>query len=76
MQGQIGNSEAARLQAGKLAGFRVWLLRQMILSARKGADKNRLTALPKPFPLQTIGGELRKTRRNNKTMGDKWFDLK
>jgi len=36
--------------AGKPAGFRVWLLRQMILSAHKGADKIRLTALPKPLP--------------------------
>jgi len=49
VQGQIGDLEAARFAAGQPAGSRVWLLRQMILSARKGADKIRLTALPKPF---------------------------
>ena len=48
VQGQIGNRGVARF-ASPLngAGFGYWLLRQMILSARKGADKIRLTALPK-----------------------------
>ena len=32
-------------------GSGYWLLRQMILSVRKGADKNRLTAFPEPLLL-------------------------
>ena len=50
VQGQIGDHGAARSrfrESGTGSGY--WLLRQMILSARKSADKIRLTALPKPF---------------------------
>ena len=50
VQGQIGSPGAARSAFRESeTGFGYWLLRQMILSTRKGADKNRLTALPKPF---------------------------
>ena len=63
VQGQIGNSGAARPEAGKLAGFRVWLLRQMILSVRKDADKNRLTAFPKPFLAGTPSKEFTSAKR-------------
>jgi hypothetical protein len=50
VQGQIGNPGAARSRFRESetdSGYR--LLRQMILSARKSADRIRLTALPKPF---------------------------
>ena len=49
VQGQIGNPGAARSRFRESetdSGYR--LLRQMILSARKSADRIRLTALPKP----------------------------
>ena len=52
VQGQIGNPGAARSEFRESetgSGYR--LLRQMILSARKSADRIRLTALPKPFLL-------------------------
>jgi len=49
VQGQIGNRGAARSGWRESAtGFGYRPLRQMILSARKGADRIRLTALPKP----------------------------
>src|SRR5205809_617891 len=50
VQGQIGDRGVARsnLAFGR-GGPGYWLLRQMILSARKGEDKIRLTALPKSF---------------------------
>ena len=50
VQGQIGNPGAARSsfrESETDSGYR--LLRQMILSAREGADRIRLTALPKPI---------------------------
>ena len=56
VQGQIGNPGAARSRFRESetdSGYR--LLRQMILSARKGADRIRLTALPKPLPFQSGG---------------------
>ncbi len=50
VQGQIGNPGAARSAFRESeTGFGYRSLRQMILSARKGADRIRLTALPKPF---------------------------
>ena len=54
VQGQIGNPGAARSRFRESetdSGYR--LLRQMILSARKSADRIRLTALPKPFSHRT-----------------------
>ena len=48
VQGQIGDHGAARStcrESGIGPGY--WLLRQMVLSARKSEDKIRLTALPK-----------------------------
>ena len=56
VQGQIGNPGAARSRFRESetdSGYR--LLRQMILSARKGADRIRLTALPKPLPIHSGG---------------------
>src|SRR5579864_9178079 len=50
VQGQIGDPGAARSGSRKRTGAGYWLLRQMILSARKSEDKIRLTALPKPHP--------------------------
>jgi hypothetical protein len=47
VQGQIGNRAAARRSPRKRTGSGYGLLRQMILSVRKDADKIRLTALPK-----------------------------
>jgi len=50
VQGQIGNRGAARsVSRESETGFGYRSLRQMILSARKGEDRIRLTALPKPF---------------------------
>src|SRR5579883_848728 len=49
VQGQIGDPGAARSGPRKRTGPGYWLLRQMILSARKSADKIRLTALPRPL---------------------------
>jgi len=52
VQGQIGNPGAARsVFRESETGFGYRSLRQMILSARKSADRIRLTALPKPFLL-------------------------
>ena len=49
VQGQIGNRGAARSAFRESeTGFGYRSLRQMILSARKSADRIRLTALPKP----------------------------
>ncbi len=51
VQGQIGNPGAARSRFRESetdSGYR--LHRQMVLSARKSADRIRLTALPKPIP--------------------------
>jgi len=56
VQGQIGNPGAARSRFRESetdSGYR--LLRQMILSIRKGADRIRLTALPKPIQFQSGG---------------------
>ena len=50
VQGQIGNPGAARSRFRESetdSGYRPH--RQMVLSARKGADRIRLTALPKPI---------------------------
>src|SRR5271154_6290734 len=50
VQGQIGNPGAARSAFRESeTGFGYRSLRQMILSVRKGADRIRLTALPKPI---------------------------
>ena len=57
VQGQIGNPGAARSrfrESGTDSGYR--LHRQMVLSTRKSADRIRLTALPKPFPIPKSGG--------------------
>jgi hypothetical protein len=52
VQGQIGNRGAARsVSRESETGFGYRSLRQMILSARKGEDRIRLTALPKPFSI-------------------------
>ncbi len=49
VQGQIGDLGAARSRfRASETGPGYWLHRQMILSARKSADRIRLTALPKP----------------------------
>ncbi len=51
VQGQIGNPGAARSRFRESetdSGYR--LHRQMVLSTRKGEDRIRLTALPKPIP--------------------------
>jgi hypothetical protein len=49
VQGQIGNRGAARSAFRESeTGFGYRSPRQMILSIRKGADRIRLTALPKP----------------------------
>ncbi len=56
VQGQIGNRGAARSASAKAAGFGYRSLRQMILSARKSADRIRLTALPKPIPQSVAAG--------------------
>ena len=59
VQGQIGNRGAARSAFRESeTGFGYRLLRQMILSVRKNADKIRLTALPKP--LTALSGWLKK----------------
>ena len=51
VQGQIGDLGAARSRSrASETGPGYWLHRQMILSARKSADRIRLTALPKPPP--------------------------
>ena len=55
VQGQIGDPGAARSRFRESetdSGYR--LLRQMILSIRKGADRIRLTALPKPIQIFQI----------------------
>ena len=57
VQGQIGNPGAARSvfrESETDSGYR--LHRQMVLSTRKGADRIRLTALPKPIPIPKSGG--------------------
>ena len=51
-------------------GSGYWLLRQMILSARKGEDKNRLTAFPKPiFDKLCRGQGAKDTRKNSRAPG-------
>jgi len=57
VQGQIGNPGAARSRFRESetdSGYR--LHRQMVLSTRKGADRIRLTALPKPIQIPKSGG--------------------
>ena len=50
VQGRIGNPGAARSAFRESeTGFGYRSLRQMILSIRKGEDRIRLTALPKPL---------------------------
>jgi len=59
VQGQIGNPGAARSRFRESetdSGYR--LLRQMILSIRKGADRIRLTALPKPILIRPPRAQL------------------
>jgi len=59
VQGQIGNPGAARSrfrESGTDSGYR--LHRQMVLSPRKRADRIRLTALPKPFPIPKSEGRV------------------
>ncbi len=54
VQGQIGNPGAARSAFRESeTGFGYRSLRQMILSTRKGEDRIRLTALPKPISISS-----------------------
>ena len=56
VQGQIGSPGAARSAFRESeTGFGYRSLRQMILSVRKGADKIRLIALPKPLQTKEEG---------------------
>ena len=57
VQGQIGNRGVVRSGFRESeTGFGYRSLRQMILSVRKGADRIRLTALPKPLTHLSGGG--------------------